>query len=282
MASGAPRAVDALDDDRVERYVSRLRIDRSTWRADADGLAELCRSHLEQIPFENLDIVFRGSVGHDLDAATDKIVDRGQGGWCFELNGVFARLLVSLGFEVRLLGAAVLLDGPSTVLEHLALEVSGGIDALDPRLVDVGFGESFVTPLRLNTSESQDGGNGRYSLLASPQGTTLARDVDGVPAAQYRFKRVAHAFDDFAGVATVMQTDPERRWSRTAFATRLLLGDESGETPGRVTLRGSTLKIVRPGTTVVDERTVADDEWSVVVATHFPMIDLDRWPRPAG
>ena len=31
-------------------------------------------------------------------------------------------------------------------------------------------------------------------------GTTLARLEDGVPAAQLRFKRVAHDFDDFAPV----------------------------------------------------------------------------------
>ncbi len=269
-----------LGDERTARYLDRLGIGRSGFVADAEGLATLSRAHLVRFPFENLDVVHAGGVVHDLEAVTAKIVDRGQGGWCFELNGAFARLLASLGYDVLLLGCAVLLDGPSTVIEHLALEVSGGPEAVEPHLVDVGFGESFVRPLRLNTDRPQDGGDGTYALLPSPQGTTMTKEVDGVPDARLRFKRVAHSFGDFAAASHRLQTDPALRWSRVAFATRLLTDGDA--TPGRVTLRGSNLKVLAPGSDEVAERTVTADEWSDVVRHHFPMLDADRWPPPGN
>ena len=70
-----------------------------------------------------------------------------RGGICYELNGAFAVLLRSIGFEVDLLEAR----GHETEgrlgprFDHLALRVT--LD--EPWLVDVGFGYSFVEPLRL-------------------------------------------------------------------------------------------------------------------------------------
>jgi len=260
----------------VERYLARIGLRPSGVRSDLAGLSALQHAHLAHVPFENLDIVFAGGVAHDREVAFDKIVDRHRGGWCFELNGVFARLLEALGFDVVMLGAAVLLGGPSTVLEHVALEVSGGPDGLEPHFVDVGFGDGTVRPLALNRSGPQDGGNGSYELIGSPQGTTLARLVDGVPAAQLRFKRVAHHFDDFASVATSMQVDPDKHWRSKPFATRLTGAD----TTDRVTLTADRLKIERADGSV-DERSVGVTEWDGVLADRFGMQRPGPWPPAA-
>ncbi|MEM1332885.1 MAG: arylamine N-acetyltransferase, partial [Actinomycetota bacterium] len=163
-------ALPPLSDAEADEYLARLGLDRSVVESDAAGLvATLSRAHLTHVPFENLDQVFGAGVAHDLDAGLAKLL-AGRGGWCFELNGSFARLLEHLGHDVLLIGCAVLLDGPSDVLEHVALEVSGGPGGLTPHLVDVGFGDSFVTPLALNRPGPQPGGNGAYELIASPKG----------------------------------------------------------------------------------------------------------------
>ena len=39
------------------------------------------------------------------EAIYDKIVNRGRGGWCHELNGIFAWLLRAIGFQVTLVAA---------------------------------------------------------------------------------------------------------------------------------------------------------------------------------
>ena len=232
---------------------------------DLATLVELHELHMTAVPFENLSIALGDGVPLDAQAAVDKIVDRGRGGWCFEVNAAFAALLEAIGFDVTLLGAAVLLGGPSRVVDHLALEVAGSTHGLGPHLVDVGFGESFTRPLALNTADVQDGGEASYQLLGSPEGTTLARLDDGVPAARYRFKRVAHTLDQFASISASLQVDPDTHWHRKPFATRLL-----ARGPDRVTLTHDRLKIVRDG--VVEERPVRLDAWPDVLRDWFGIV----------
>ncbi len=254
----------------VDAYLERIGLSANDVVTDLDGLSRLQRAHLATVPFENLDIVFGDGVEHDLGAALDKVVVRRRGGWCFEVNATFAILLDALGFDVVLLGAAVLLDGPSTLLTHVALEVSGGSDGIEPHLVDVGFGDTFDVPLALNRIGPQDGGPATFEFLASPQGTTLAEHVDGVPAARYRFKRVAHAFEDFAPVAASMQVDPDMHWSSKPFATRLIDPASSD----RITLTTDRLKVRRGADTT--ETTVPADEWDPVLWEWFGI------ERPSG
>ena len=244
----------------VGAYLERIGFDGSL-SVDFATLSELQRRHLTTVPFENLDIALGTGDGArvtvDAVANVDKIVDRGRGGWCFELNGAFALLLEAIGFPVIRLGAAVLLGGPSKLIDHVALEVM--LD--EPYLVDVGFGDSFITPIALNRTGPQDGGTGIFELIGSPQGTTLTHHVDGIPSPDYRFKRVAHTMDQFGPVAAALQNDPDKPWRAKPFATRLLDGG-----PDRVTLTGDRLKIVRNGETA--EETVAPERWNEV---------LDEW-----
>ena len=241
----------------VDRYLARIGFDREP-AVDLATLVALHRAHLTAVPFENLDVYAGIPVTTDPARTMAKILDRGRGGWCFELNGAFAGLLAALGFDVVLLGAAVLLDGPTTVIDHLALEV-----ALDePWLVDVGFGVGFIRPLALNRSGPQDGETGTYELLASPQGTTLAHHDDGVPRAQYRFKRVGHVLADFEPVSERLQGTRSLHWHQRAFATRLLDGG-----PDRVSLTGNRLRVRRGGT--VTDTDVPDDHWAETCAAWF-------------
>ena len=144
----------------VERYLDRIGFTKSV-AVDLPALEDLQRAHLSHVAFENLHVAARLGVRTDLQWSLSKIVDQQRGGWCFEVNGAFGALLEALGFEVIRLGAAVLLAGPTTVIDHLTLEVM--LD--EPFLVDVGFGESFVRPLALNRRGPQDGGIGPFEFL---------------------------------------------------------------------------------------------------------------------
>lgn len=244
---------------RVDEYLERIGAERPG-RLDVESLAALQHAHLVAVPFENIDVFDRVPVTVDEDANVAKIVDRGRGGWCFEANGGFAWLLDELGFSVRRLGAAVLLDGPNTLVDHLAIEVQ-----LDrPYLVDVGFGDSFTQPLDLGSGDPQDGGKAMFQLLPSPQGTTLAEIEDGLPAARYRFKRVAHELAEFAVASQRLYDDADAHWQRWPFATRLL-----GDGADRVTLLADRLKIRRGDETV--ETPVLESEWDDVLAEWFEM-----------
>jgi N-hydroxyarylamine O-acetyltransferase len=243
----------------VDAYLKRIQFD-GTVHANLATLTALQQAHMTTVPFENLHVAQGVGVRTDLDWSLSKIVDQRRGGWCFEVNGAFAALLTALGFEVRLLGAAVLLAGPNTLIDHLALEVS----LEQPWLVDVGFGEGFITPLALNSSSEQAGGDGLYQFLASPQGTTLAKMDDGVPAAQYRFKRVAHQLPDFDPASHRLQTDPQSPFVAKPFVTRLLDGG-----PDRVTLLRDRLKLLHNGSWT--EEPVTEGAWPDVLARWFAM-----------
>lgn len=254
-----------LSDAQGLRYLNRLGLERSEVSTDAPGLQRVHLAHLEQVPFENLDIVFGGGVRHDRMRAIDKLLDTPRGGWCFEVNGALSLLLEWLGFDVKMLGAAVLLSGPSSVIDHLLLEVAA--PGLHPRLVDVGFGASFDVPLALNTATPQDGGSGTFQLIPSPQGTTLARHDDGVPTALLRFKRVAHAFEDFADVAHALQTDATKSWSSKPFATRRLPVDAPDGAAGRVSLSDRELSVRRG---MIERReSVQGEAWNAALSEWF-------------
>lgn len=284
-----PESHSTLTPEQVCAYLGRLGIGSDDATCDLAGLRRLQLAHLERVPFENLDIVFGSGVAHDCSVAVAKILrpdpDRGgahRGGWCFELNGSLALLLEAFGFDVRLLGAAVLIGGPSQVIDHLLLEVSS--PELAPHLVDVGFGDSFDLPLALNTPGPQTAGSGVFELIGSPHGTTLTRHVDCVPDALLRFKRVAHSFDDFAPVARSLQTDPTKHWASKPFATRRLTDDEVGRESDderaerrRVTLTHDRIKIERGGE--VDERPIGRCDWDGALADWFAMERPGPWPE---
>lgn len=244
----------------MERYLARIGFDGEI-AVDLPTLTALQQAHLSTVPFENLHVYHRLGVRTDTDWSVAKIVDQGRGGWCFENNGAFGALLVELGFDVLRLGAAVLLDGPNTVVDHLALEV-----ALDqPWLVDVGFGESFIRPLALNVRGPQDGGNGTYELIDSSQGLTLTHhDDEGVPVPQYRFKRVHHELADFDAASEHLQQAEDLHWRHKPFATRLIDGG-----PDRVTLLADRIKFHGPDGLRVEP--VAEEDWDDTLEEWFGM-----------
>jgi len=127
-----------------------------------ETLRELQLSHLLSIPFENLSIHAQEPILLEEDSLFDKIVHHQRGGFCYELNGLFASLLRQLGFNVTMLSAGVAKAdgrfGPD--FDHMSLMV-----LLEDRwLVDVGFGDSFRQPLLMDRRDVQVQGKRSYQI----------------------------------------------------------------------------------------------------------------------
>ena len=248
----------------VRAYLDRIGLEGPV-RPDLTGLTRLQLAHLQTAPFEAL-AVFCGRGARTDDAWTySKIVEQHRGGWCFELNGAFAQLLEALGFTVRRLAAAVLLDGPNRLVDHLVLEV-----VLDESyLVEVGFGDRApIEPLPLAAAGPIPTRSGTFEFLNSPEGTTLAQVVDGVPEARYRFKRVTLLPSDFEAPSERLQSDPTLHWTTSPFATRIV--DERGT---RLTLTRDTLKTTRIDDGEIERRSIAPDDWNDVLFEYFGIIE---------
>ena len=72
---------------------------------------------------------------------------------------------------------------------------------------------------------------------------------------------------DFEPRSDYLEHAPDLGWSTKPFATRALDGDGS-----RITLRRDVLRRRTGGGPFVD-RSVAEDEWSDLLAEHFGLID---------
>ncbi len=80
----------------IEKYLERIGYKGNT--EPALGLLKvLQKKHLLNIPFENLDIHYKIPIELNLANTFEKVVIKGRGGFCYELNGIFHELLIQLG-----------------------------------------------------------------------------------------------------------------------------------------------------------------------------------------
>jgi N-hydroxyarylamine O-acetyltransferase len=138
----------------VESYLERIAVTRPTGTSAAE-LAVLHDAHPRTVPFEDYDIHLGVPLSLDVDRLFDKIVTRRRGGFCYELNGLFAALLRELGFDVTLLSAFEI--GPDGArgadFEHMRLLVRTDDG---PFLADVGNGASWTEPVPLEPGTHGD------------------------------------------------------------------------------------------------------------------------------
>ena len=89
-----------------EAYLNRINYHGSL-EPNAETLRDLQVAHLLAVPFENLSIHSGEPIVLEDEALFEKVVQRRRGGFCYELNGLFAWLLRNLGFKVEMLSAGV-------------------------------------------------------------------------------------------------------------------------------------------------------------------------------
>ncbi len=182
---------------------------------DYETLVALHRAHLTNIAYENFDIHLGRVLSMDTNAIFDKLVLRRRGGWCYEMNGLFAAALKEIGFKVTLLASAVdrAHEGDDSEFSHLILRV----DLDRPYLVDVGFGNGIFDPIPLEPGEYTQGFL-TYKLENQGDRWIFHNQPYGGPG--FDFTLEPHAFADFQAKATWFQTEPESRFRRIAFCFR--------------------------------------------------------------
>jgi N-hydroxyarylamine O-acetyltransferase len=225
-----------------------LDVDATLARVAYDGPREpttetlrgLHRAFMLRVPFENLDISLGRPIRLEPDALFDKIVRQRRGGFCYELNGLFAELLRALGFRVTRLSARVFGNaGPGPEFDHMALLVQ-----LDERwLADVGFGDSFIEPLRMDEHGEQRQGESTYRLVQAEHGLVLqARRAAGQWENSYSFTLQPRQMADFAEMCLHQQTSPESHFTQKRICSQATPGGRVSLSDMRLIIRENGLR----------------------------------------
>jgi N-hydroxyarylamine O-acetyltransferase len=258
----------------VPAYLERIGYDGSL-EPDLDTLRALHHRHMLAVPFENLDIHLGQPISLDEDALFDKIVVRRRGGFCYELNAAFATLLRELGFPVTYLSAQVAREGGtySQEFDHLAVLVHLGPDrgktegqylglSSDQWLADVGFGDSFLEPLRLDSMAVQEDPGGTYRIERDGiHHIVWQRQADGRWERLYRFTLRPQRLQDFVGMCRYHQSSPDSGFTQRHICTVA--------TPsGRITLSNTRLVTTDWGKKV-EQPVSGESQFYLLLREHF-------------
>lgn len=253
----------------LKHYLQRVGF-IGTPRADLDTLTRLHRGHAMQIPYENLDVQFGRKVTRDPAATFDKLVTRKRGGWCYEMNGLFAWALEEIGFKITRIAGGVRRAqlGDWTLGNHLVLWVH-----LDrPYLADIGFGDGLIEPVPIAAGQFRQGsltmtledlGQGWWRFHGDPRSNGPSFDFPMAEADEAQLdERCAW-----------LQSAPESPFVQSAVVQRHL--------PDRhATLRGKVLRLM--GETVETRELSSADEYvgtlDRVFGLHLPEA-LTLWPK---
>ena len=220
----------------VDAYLKRINYTGSLERTP-ETLRALQLTHLLAVPFENLSIHSNEPIVLNEDALYTKIIDNRRGGFCYECNGLFAGLLRALGFDVKMLAAGVgRPDGTfGPPFDHMTLMVT-----LDDRwLADVGFGDSFLEPLLLDSRSEQVQGTRAFRIEPDDHHLIMSRRNDGDDwQPQYRFDLEPHEFPDYEETCVFHQTSPDSHFTQGVICSR-------ATDDGRVTL--SDMRLITTG-----------------------------------
>lgn len=247
----------------IDAYLERINYTGSR-EPNAETLRALQVAHLKTVPFENLSIHANEPIVLDDDALFAKIVERRRGGFCYEANGSFAALLRAMGFEVAMLAAGVTnrRGGFGPEFDHMTLMVT----LAERWLADVGFGDSFLEPLRLDVRDEQVQRALSFRIVDDDDHLILMQRKAGEWQPQYRFSLQPYTFADYAEMCRFHETSPDSHFTQNRICSR-------ATDDGRITLSQMRLITTSGPEQTRTERELSDqDEYNRILLDHFGIV----------
>lgn len=155
-----------LTEEQIQNYLARIGY-QGTVSPCLDTLKNLQIAHLTHVPYENLDILNGVALSLEPLALYNKIVLQRRGGFCFELQGLYAAVLNQLGFQTEQFAGRIMENSPGIPLRsHRILVVQLGPEHY---LCEVGAsGEKPRIPLLLRPHFIQTDGVCCYRFETDP------------------------------------------------------------------------------------------------------------------
>lgn len=205
----------------LEAYFGRVGYD-GPHTPTIETLRALHSLHPAAIAFEAIDVLLGRGIDLSPKAIDAKLIDRGRGGYCFEHNSLFRRVLTTLGFDVEGLAARVLwMAPPGTPLPpqtHMALRVT--VNGA-PWLADVGFGGCVPTvPLRMDTSAPQPSPHETFRVVPCGTGHRVEAFRDEAWEPLYELSSEPRLAADYEPLNWYTSTHPNSRFRQSLIISR--------------------------------------------------------------
>jgi N-hydroxyarylamine O-acetyltransferase len=247
------------DNFSLARYFDRIGFHAEP-KADIATVTGIMRAHLFSIPFENLDIQAGHIISLVPEDIVEKIITKNRGGYCFEVNTLFAMALEALGIPYQFIAARPMIYPEKKPRIHMAIMVS--LDG-EQWLCDLGFGSYGIrSPLRMDVLDTEVKQEFDTFILSK----VTARDYVlkalscGEWITQYGFDLSPHELIDFVPANYFNSTHPD-----SIFVQKLLIVLHNRT--GRKILVGNILKIVTDG--IMEKRIIEPEQRSAVLFDHF-------------
>ncbi len=253
----------------ISSYLKRIKFKLKP-KVDLDTLSLLQKAHLLHIPFENLDIHYNTEIRLDINRIFTKVITNGRGGFCYELNGLFYQLLLTLGFEAKLITCRVYKEATGYGKEHAHMAVLVKLGE-DEYLSDVGFGAFAMGPLALSLGLIQHDLKGNFQIdqydETHLQVSKWVAPLDGISnedtiaSPEYIFRKDKMNYTDFEEMCHYTQTSPDSHFTQKIIITRPTL-------TGRISLTGDTLKITE-GSAVKSKKVKNKTDFDDLLCKYF-------------
>ena len=243
---------------KVEKYFRRIGLEMpETIVPDGELLKKLHFAHCTTVPYENLDIIRGIPLRLDDEGLYQKVVEEGKGGYCFELNGLFAWLLRELGYKVTEYASRYLRGESSIPMRRhrvLRVEATDGVYC-----ADVGIGEVCPRyPLKLVEGLEQPQFDECYRFDKDEfLGWVLMDLYKGQWRQFYSFTEEPQLPQDYVALSCYCEKHPD---SPFIHAEMFSLKTATG----RITLDGNVYKEFKDGEVTVKE--LSEDEMPAAYA----------------
>lgn len=244
-----------------DEYLSRIGLDRSDIRADAEGLGRLELAHLLHVPFENLDIHWKRPIVLDTERFYSKIVIEKRGGFCYELIGLFNELLREIGFRSRLVSARPfnVERGFGPEFDHAAIVAKIGETEY---LVDVGFGNFSAEPLLIVPNIEQSDREGVFRISPDVDDSFVVEKMFGVEwIPEYLFSKKGRNLDEFAEMCNFQQYSADSHFVKGKICSQMT-------EDGRKTLTDKKF-IVTSKSTKKEKTVVSEEQFNAILEQEF-------------
>ena len=231
----------------LEKYCERIAY-CGPLSPDINCVNQLIRHQIYNVPFENLDVLTGKIVSLEPADIVEKILVRRRGGYCYEVNGLFAMALHALKIPYSIALARPLFYPERRARTHMVIiaEVEG-----TRWLCDLGFG-SFGPRQAVNLRQSlqefkQD--HDRFQLSFDNSIYRLSAWLEDGWQRQYEFTLEPQEWVDIIPANYFNSTHPN-----SIFVQKLLVMMPNAT--GKTILFGDQLKIIHNGSTQISTVTL--------------------------